>query len=319
MSKIIPFISQISAQEQLLWLEQLKTHLPDETIAPISDLSSQQLQLCEIAIVANPDPQQLALLPNLVWVQSLWAGVDSLVSHFSQSQFNQAKFNLARLIDPQLADTMAEAVLTWVLYFHRDMHIYATQQKNKQWLQHQYHLPSECSVGILGLGELGRKSAERLLNNGFNVSGWSRCEKSITGINCYSGEHGLHELAQQCQIIICLLPLTPNTRHLINDDFIKQLKKGSVIINFARGGIIDNVDLIANLNSHHLAHAVLDVFEQEPLDLNSHLWQQENITILPHISAPTHCQSASKIVADNIKNYRRCGYIPKCVDLVKGY
>ena len=118
-SKIIPFISQISAQEQLLWLEQLKIHLPDETIAPISDLSSQQLQLCEIAIVANPDPKELALLPNLVWLQSLWAGVDSLVSHFSQSQFNQAKFNLARLIDPRLADTMAEAVLTWVLYFHQ--------------------------------------------------------------------------------------------------------------------------------------------------------------------------------------------------------
>jgi len=312
--KNIAFIGQIPRAEQCLWLEQLHIQLPNEVIKPINELSTPQLQQCEVAIVANPDPQQLSLLPNLIWVQSLWAGVDALVTHFKQ-----AKFKLVRLIDPRLAETMAEAVLTWVLYFHRDLHLYATQQKNKQWFQHPYRVPSECSVGILGLGELGQKSAMRLLNNGFKVSGWSRSKKSIPEVKCYSGEQGLYKLAQQCQIIICLLPLTDNTRHLINDRFMKQLKQGSIIINFARGGIINNADLLANLDSNHLAHAVLDVFEKEPLSMNSHLWQQPNITVLPHISAPTHCLSACEIVAKNIKSYRQTGEIPKFVDFARGY
>lgn len=314
MKKTIAFVSQISLEEQCLWLEQLNIQLPDEVIKPINELSTQQLQQCEVAIVANPDPKQLTLLPNLIWVQSLWAGVDALVSHFKQ-----AKFKLVRLIDPLLAETMAEAVLTWVLYFHRDMHLYAVQQKNNQWFQHQYRLPSECSVGILGLGELGRKSASRLLNNGFNVFGWSASEKSITGVKCYSGGQGLYELAQQCQIIICLLPLTEHTRHLVNNRFIKQLKAGSVIINFARGGIINDTDLITNLNNNQLAHAVLDVFEEEPLTHTSCLWQQPKVTILPHISAPTPLNSSCEIVAKNIKKYRKSGDIPKFVDFAKGY
>lgn len=314
MKKVIAFVSQLSEQEQYVWLEQLRAELPNEDIQLINELSEQQLQQCEIAIVANPDPKQLALLPRLVWVQSLWAGVDALVSHFKQ-----AKFKLVRLIDPRLAETMSEAVLTWVLYFHRDMHLYALQQKNKQWFQRPYRLPSECSVGILGLGELGIKSATRLVDNGFTVSGWSTSEKSITDVTCYTGKQGLYELAQQCQIIICLLPLTGSTHALLNDTFMKKLQKGSVMINFARGAIIDEVDLIEHLNRNHLAHAVLDVFEQEPLNASSKLWQQPNITVLPHISAPTHFKSACVIVAKNIENYYKFGKLPIFVDFDKGY
>lgn len=311
---VVAFVSQLSKKDQYLWLQALNTQLPDITILPIENLSAEELNQCKIAIVANPDPDEVALLPNLIWIQSLWAGVDALAACFSH-----ATFKLVRLVDPMLAKTMSEAVLTWVLYFHRDMHIYAEQQIKQQWLQHNYRSPNACSVGILGLGELGKKSAIRLRDNGFTVSGWSLNEKFISGVKSYSGNTGLFELAQHCQIIVCLLPLTDQTKHLLNTTFFKNLKQGSIIINFSRGGLIENKDLLIYLDIGHLAHAVLDVFDEEPLNENNPFWKHPKVTVLPHVSAPTSLVSACEIVANNIQHYQLTGDVPVSVDFNKGY
>lgn len=228
-------------------------------------------------------------------------------------------FKLVRLVDPVLAQTMSEAVLTWVLYLHRDMPKYLQQQKSSHWQQHHYVLPKERTVGILGLGELGKLSATRLNDNGFNVIGWSQSEKLIKGVHCYSGDDGLIEMLKQSHILICLLPLTTTTYQLINHNLLQHLPKGASLINFARGGIVANEDLIKNLDNGTLEHAVLDVFEQEPLDQNDVFWSHEKITVLPHISAPTHFKSAGEIVANNIRNYRKEGELPVHIDWRKGY
>ncbi|MBA6348738.1 glyoxylate/hydroxypyruvate reductase A [Colwellia sp. BRX8-9] len=315
---VITFVSQLAHQEQDAWLALLSTKLPNEAIKLDKDLSVEQKLQCEIAIVANPDADILSQYPKLIWVQSLWAGVDALVSQLSDNKPTPS-FKLVRLIDPILAQTMSEAVLTWVLYLHRDMPKYLQQQKSAQWLQHRYLLPQERTLGILGLGELGKLSALRLYENGFNVLGWSQSDKLINGITCYSGDEGLVTMVRQTDILICLLPLTSATYQLINEDLLTNLPQGASIINFARGGIVANHDLINHLANGNLEHAILDVFEQEPLDKSDDLWSNEKITVLPHISAPTHFESAGEIVTNNIKQYRSNDQIPFYIDWNKGY
>jgi len=317
-NSIISFVSQLAEQEQADWLQLLSVKLPNECIKLDKDLSVDQKLQCEIAIVADPDPVILSQYSNLVWAQSLWAGVDALVSTLSDDN-SAPKFKLIRLIDPILAQTMSEAVLTWVLYLHRDMPKYLRQQKQAKWQQHRYLLPQERTVGILGLGELGKVSALRLVQNGFNVLGWSQSQKLINGVHCYCGGDGLATMIKQCDTLICLLPLTSNTYQLIDNDLLKSLPQGASIINFARGGIVANDDLIKNLDNGHLDHAILDVFEQEPLNENDPFWSHDKITVLPHISAPTHFESAGKVAANNIKNYRESAQLPVHIDWQKGY
>ncbi|TWX54524.1 2-hydroxyacid dehydrogenase [Colwellia hornerae] len=315
---VITFVSQLAQHEQAAWLALLSAKLPNEAIKLDKDLSIEQKLQCEIAIVANPDVDVLSQYPKLIWVQSLWAGVDALVSQLSHDK-PAPSFKLVRLIDPILAQTMSEAVLTWVLYLHRDMPKYLQQQKSALWLQHRYLLPKERTLGVLGLGRLGKLSALRLHENGFNVLGWSQSEKLINGVQCYWGDEGLATMVKQTDILICLLPLTAATYHLINDDLLTKLPQGASIINFARGGIVANNDLIKYLANDHLEHAILDVFEHEPLDESHAFWSHEKITVLPHISAPTHFESAGEIVTNNIKKYRSNAQIPLYINWNKGY
>ena len=311
---MIPFINQLPKHEEIIWLAALNQRLPDENIVSYSEVKSAEKKNVKLAIVANPNTDVLAEFENLIWIHSLWAGVEHLMIALADSPIE-----VVRLIDPTLSRAMSEAVLAWSLYLHRDMPRYAKQQKNKRWLQHQLVPASERRIGILGLGELGQASAAQLQQNGFNVMGWSRTAKNIANINCFSGEHGLAEMLAQSDILVCLLPLTQATRGMVNKNLLTQLPQDSGIINFARGGIINTDDLLAALNSNQISHAVLDVFEHEPLTADSELWQHPDITILPHISAPTNINSACDIVAKNILSFRATGQIPKAVSKVNGY
>ncbi|ARD45205.1 glyoxylate/hydroxypyruvate reductase A [Colwellia sp. PAMC 21821] len=311
---MIPFINQLPKHEEIIWLAALNQRLPDENIVSYSEVKLAEKKAVKLAIVANPDTDLLAEYENLIWIHSLWAGVEHLMIALADSPIE-----VVRLIDPTLSRAMSEAVLAWSLYLHRDMPRYAKQQQNKHWLQHQLVPASERRIGILGLGELGQVSAAQLQQNGFNVMGWSRTAKKIANISCFSGEHGLAEMLAQSDILVCLLPLTPATRGMVNKNLLTQLPQGSGIINFARGGITNTDDLLAALNSDHISHAVLDVFEHEPLTVNSELWQHPDITILPHISAPTNINSACDIVATNIHSFRATGQIPKAVSKINGY
>jgi glyoxylate/hydroxypyruvate reductase A len=310
----IALVTRLSPDAEAMWLEQLAAAMPSEEIRPFLALSPEELAEIEIAVVANPDPAHLAQLTGLVWVQSLWAGVERLVAELGD--FHPP---IVRLVDPELARTMGEAVLAWVYYLFRDMPAYAAQQRAAQWIQHPYRRPDRTTISLLGLGELGSAAAARLRDAGFNVAGWSRSLKQMPGVACRSGEYGLAETLAASDILVCLLPLTAETRNLLDARRLALLPRGAKLINFARGPIIDMPVLIAALDRGDLGHAVLDVFDVEPLPADSPLWNHKGVTVLPHISAATDPDTATAIVAQNINTYRKRGTLPQSVELNRGY
>ena len=314
MIKTIAFISQSSQESQNAWLEIIRAALPEENIVHFESLTKAQREEVELAIVADPNPDDLKSLISLKWVQSLWAGVEKMTG-----QLGDAPFKVVRLQDPEMSLKMAEAVVAWSLYLHRDMPLYAQQQKQKLWKEQVHARAGGRHIGLIGLGHLGLEAAKALSLLHFRVSGWSRSKKSIDGITCYAGESGLLDMLSKVDIAVCLIPLTPQTRHLINSERLNIMPCGAQIINFARGGIVDMDALLAALDRGHIKHAVLDVFDVEPLPSTSPLWTHPSVTVLPHISGPTNLETATKIVAQNIRNYRKTGEIPESVDMVRGY
>jgi glyoxylate/hydroxypyruvate reductase len=310
----IAYVSRADKDERATWIQILAEAMPEESVVDFSALNPVQRSQCEIAIVANPDPSELQQLPALKWVHSTWAGVERMLQ-----ELVDPPFKIVRLIDPQLAETMAEAALAWTFYLHRDMPRYAQQQAQRLWQPLPFIKSSERRVAVLGLGELGRAAAFRLRDNGFIVSGWSRRPYELPGISCLSGEEGLNQLLSSSDILLCLLPLTPDTRGLLNTKTLGFLPTGASIINFARGPIIDEVALLDALDSGALAHAVLDVFNIEPLPSDHAFWGHASVTVLPHISAPTHPLTASRIVAKHINAYRAGKGLPQTVDVKLGY
>ncbi|MEO0456447.1 MAG: glyoxylate/hydroxypyruvate reductase A [Cyanobacteria bacterium P01_A01_bin.114] len=314
MRTAIPFVAQLSEAEEKAWLQVLRTALSEHDIVRLDALTAAQREAAKVAIVANPAPTQLAAFPNLLWVQSLWAGVERLLV-----KTQEADFAIVRMTDPQLANTMAEAVLAWTLYLHRDMPRYRAQQLTQQWQQHPLPLPSERNIGLLGLGHLGKSAAQTLVHHGFTVYGWSRSQTAVDGVETLCGDRGLADVLRQSHILICLLPSTRKTCGLLNHQTLALLPPDAALINFARGSILDTDALLDHLNNGHLSHAVLDVFDEEPLPPQSPLWSHANITVLPHIAAPTHKQTASLIVANNIRQFLTQGKIPASVDRTLGY
>ncbi len=204
MKKVLPFICAKSWPLAEKWKQALQDIMPEEQIFLFDELDPKYYDNCEVAIVANPDPQDLKKLPNLKWVHSVWAGVERLIKDSKKHK----NLQIVRLVDSQLSKTMSEAVLAWTLYLHRDIPKYTKQQTQKIWLQHEYTPPEEKTVSLLGLGELGTAAAIKLVDNGFNVCGWSRTAKKIPRLECYTGEDGLKEMLTRTDIAISMLPLT---------------------------------------------------------------------------------------------------------------
>lgn len=312
--KYIALITDMDAQIEQQWLAVLQKILSNEQILLPDQITAAQTQQIDIAIVANPDPEVVAQFPNLIWIQSLWVGVEKLITTLPLE-----KIKLVKLNDPQLTQTMAEAVLAWTLYLQRNMPEYALQQAQKKWLPIPYKSAQETRVSVLGAGTLSMAAVDILNRHGYPVCCWSRNPKQLTSGQHFTGKLGLQSMLRKTDILINLLPLTPTTHHLIDNDLLKNLPKGSRLINFSRAAVIDTNALLALLDESYIAHAVLDVFDQEPLPVASAIWQHPSITVLPHISGPTNIYSAAEIAAENIKNYRATNIIPDSVDSKQGY
>lgn len=310
----IALVTRLSPEGEQMWLDRLSAAMPGEDIRAFGSLAPEERAAVEIAIVANPDPADLAQLPGLAWVHSLWAGVERLVA-----ELGDFRPPIVRLVDPELARTMSEAALAWTYYVFRDMPLYAAQQREAQWIQHSYRRPDQTTVGVLGLGELGAAATTRLRDAGFNVAGWSRSPKELPDVTCRSGDDGLAETLAASDILLCLLPLTGQTRGLLDARRLALLPRGAKLINFARGPIIDTPALVAALDRGEVGHAVLDVFDVEPLPSDLPLWRHPAITVLPHVSAATDPDTATAIVAHNIATYRADGSLPATVDMRRGY
>ncbi len=315
---LIPFIADIDPEEERIWLHTLTAALQSLPVAielrPSRQIADRDARDLQYAIVANPTPAELRRFPALVWVQSLWAGVEKMMK-----MPELANIAVVRMTDPELARVMAEAVLAWTLYLQRDMPAYLRQQREHRWQQHLYRAPAKCRVGVLGTGNLGRAALERLRANGYALSSWSRSASQIDGVQHHAGLERLSELLGQCDILVNLLPLTPDTAGLLDAERLAQCKPGAALINFGRAGTMDYAALRQALDSGHLSHAVLDVFDTEPLPADSPLWDHPAITLLPHISGPTDFASASRIACDNLEHYLCAGCLPEAVDFARGY
>jgi glyoxylate/hydroxypyruvate reductase A len=299
----ILFSSRIEPAER--WIPLLQELLPQDRI-------STEEPDPDVAIVAAPPKGTLEKLGNAKLIQHLWMGVETLLADPGLPRH----VPLARLVDPGMTAAMTETVLAHTLDWHRRLYRYRAQQKEAKWHRFRQYMASDHTVGILGMGALGTAAAARLLPLGFNVVGWSRRAKHVDGVKCFTD---LSETLLQSDVVVCLLPLTPETRGVLNRESIAKIKKGGGIINCARGGHVVRDDLIAALDSGHLAHAWLDVFEKEPLPADDPLWRHPGVSITPHAAALTEPRTAVKEIAKNIEAIRRGERPPHLVDFAAGY
>ncbi len=269
----------------------------------------------EMALAWKAPPGALANLPNLRCVCSLGQGVDHLFVHGDLPE----GVAVVRLVDESMRRQMSAYVLAAVLRRLCRMEGYAALQAARRWESLPPWDPAETRVGVMGLGALGSDVARKLAALEFRVSGWSRTEKAIAGVETFAGRAGLAPFLADCDIVCCLLPLTPETRGILNAETFALMKKGAYLVNAARGGHVVEADLIAALRAGRLSGATLDVFEAEPLPASSPLWSEPGITVTPHIAAATFARSCAPQVAENYRRLKAGATLLNRVDPQRGY
>ncbi|PKQ12463.1 MAG: glyoxylate/hydroxypyruvate reductase A [Alphaproteobacteria bacterium HGW-Alphaproteobacteria-1] len=227
-------------------------------------------------------------------VLNLWAGVEKIVGNPT------LRLPLARMVDHGLTQGMVEYVTGHVLRHHLGMDAHILHQDGV-WRPDAPPLARDRRVSVLGLGALGAACAQMLVTLGFPVTGWSRRPKEIAGLRCLTGEDGLGQTLAEADILVLLLPLTPETEKLLDAARLAFLPRGAVIVNPGRGPLIDDDALIAALDSGALGHATLDVFRVEPLPPDHPFWGHPRVTVTPHIASETRPESAAEVIAENIR------------------
>jgi glyoxylate/hydroxypyruvate reductase A len=271
------------------------------------------------AAVWKPAQGELAAFPNLRVIFNLGAGVDALMADTSLP-----RVPLVRVAVGDLTARMTEYVVLHVLMHHRQEPYLRASQREKRW-QPKFQWPaSAISVGIMGLGTLGASAAGALRHIGFRVSGWSRSPKQIDGVECFHGSAQLDGFLRGADILVCLLPLTADTRHILNRGLFAKLNRKSpvgapVIINAGRGGLQNETDLLQCLDDGILGAASLDVFADEPLPADSAFWIHPKVILTPHNAADTDPDAISKYVAGQIERFEAGGQLENIVDPARGY
>lgn len=295
------------------WRNELAARVPDVEFREWPNFGAKED--IEFALVWQPDPGLLATLPNLRAIFSLGAGLDHL---FSDPNL-PTHLPMSRMIDSEMTARMTEYVLFHVLRAHRRHDEYAAQQQRGEWKELSQPAAANRKIGVMGLGELGGASARALVSLGFQVAGYSRHEKQITGVKSFHGRDGLADFLAHSEILVCLLPLTRETTGILNTRLFDALPDGARLINAARGAHLNQDDFLAALASGRLAGATLDVFEEEPLPSNHPFWSHPGVTITPHIAAICDPASAADQIAENIRRTRAGEPLLNAVDPSIGY
>lgn len=265
-----------------------------------------------IVLAPNGPVKDFAPYTNCKAVLNLWAGVEDVVGNPTLTQ------PLARMVDHGLTQGMVEWVTGHVLRHHlgMDAHIHG---QDGTWRKDTPPLAEDRPVTILGLGALGTACAKALVALGFDVTGWSRSAKDVPGVRCLNGEAGLRTALETAQILVLLLPKTPETEDLMNAERLALLPKGAFVINPGRGPLIDDDALLAALDSGHIAHATLDVFRIEPLPPEHPYWAHPSVTVTPHAASDTREGTASQVIAENIRRSEAGAPLLHLVDRALGY
>jgi len=300
------------------WRERFRAVCPDRAVAllPADHVDSDAVRY---AAVWKPVPGTLKAFPNLAAIFNLGAGVDALMADPTLPDVP-----IVRVADADLTGRMTEYVVMHVLIHHRHQRTIDACQRDRRWDPPAQRAAGAVRVGVMGLGVLGRDAADVLRRLGFAVAGWSRSRKDIPGIATYAGEAELAPFLARTDILVCLLPLTPATRGILNRRTFSLLARdgalgGPVVINAGRGGLQVASDLLAALDDGTLVAATLDVFEPEPLPAESPFWSHPKVTVSPHNAADTDPDAISVYVAEQIARHERGEPLQNVVDRRLGY
>lgn len=307
----VVFISHTDNPED--WSRELRKRMPELEI--VIGPGVEKTDDVDVAIAWWPPHGELARYPNLKAVLGLGAGVDQLLE---DPDFPR-HLPLTRLIDPKLTQSMTSYVLTAVLRHHRDFDAFERLQRRRRW---SYRLPADPErrrVGVMGLGELGGAAVRALSILGLRMRGWSRTEKDIDGVETFHGMRQLSRFLAGTDILVVLLPLTRATRGLLDSRRLGQLPEGATVINSARGPILVEADLLAALDSGHIAGATLDVFHIEPLPRDHPFWRHPRILITPHVASYCDPHSSAGQMVENMRRLQNGRPLLNRVAITQGY
>ena len=291
-------------EDMEVWSNGLQKAMPEMDIKVYPD--DGDVNEVEFAVVWKHPRGILKKYPNLKAILSLGAGVDHIISDPDLPE----GLPIIRLVDKKLTHEMCLHALHWVLHFHSDQYLYRSQQLKRQWIQQSSIQTEDRTIGIMGLGNIGRSIGELLVTQSFNVIGWGANQKSsLTDIKYYYGQDQLSDFLGRTNILINVLPLTSDTTNIITKKELSLLPKNSFIINIGRGGIINEDDLLTLLIDGHIKAAALDVFTQEPLPENNSLWGHPSVYITPHIAGQSNPNSAGQTISENIHRIQK-GELP---------
>jgi len=300
------------------WVERFRRHLPDRDIVVLGE----DFDRSAIRYVATwgPKPGSLSGLPNLEALFSLGAGVDHLMSYPDLPDVP-----IVRVAQDDLTHRMSEYMVLHCLMHLRDQRRFDEDQKAKRWRPDRAPpIAGDVRIGIMGFGVLGQDSARKLKTMGFDVAGWSRTPKSVEGFEVYAGEEGLTPFLNRTDILIALMPLTPDTQGILNRSLFQKLARGGalggpVLINAGRGKLQVEADILSCLDDGTLQAATLDVFEIEPLPKGSPLWTHPRVTVTPHNSATSEPEATARYIAQQIRRYEGGEPFENVVDRERGY
>jgi glyoxylate/hydroxypyruvate reductase A len=304
------FNSELDSPEE--WRAALAMHFGDFTFSVAGD--GENVENVNIAIVWTIPDGGLERFVNLRAILSLGAGVNQL-----DPTRLPAHVPLARLVDPSLTRTMVDYAKTAVYRYHRRFHEFEGLSRRSEWKFIPPTLTRDTSVAILGLGELGREIAGALRQEGFGVLGWSRTPKQLKDIQTYTGGDGLASMVAASDIVINVLPLTDDTRHILNRDLFSNCRRGACLINMGRGLHLVEADLLDAIDDKIIADATLDVGTVEPIPSAHPFWNHPHILITPHVAGLSMPETASIAIAENIRKAMVGERLSHQVDLGRGY
>ena len=269
----------------------------------------------EFALCWNHPQGEFEKYKNLRCIASLGAGVDYLM----RDPDLPADVPVTRVVEPSMAQSMSEYAVLGVLNYCRQFDSYRMDQSQKKWQPRIPLLAANMRIGIMGLGQLGKDAAKKLSYLGFPVTGWSQTPKDIEGVKCLAGEDALDDFLSQTRVLICMLPLTPETRGILSHKTFDKLPAGAYVINVARGQHLVENDLLEALDSGQLDGACLDVFEVEPLPEDHPFWSHPKIIVTPHISSITYPKAVAPQIIDNYHRMKSGKALLHRVDIKRGY
>ncbi|MCG2585174.1 glyoxylate/hydroxypyruvate reductase A [Massilia sp. TS11] len=295
------------------WLAAFAHYLPEAQVVVWEE--GKAIDPCDYAVLFVPPPGILADLAKVKAIFCTGAGVDALLKLGEQLP----PVPIVRLADAGMGVQMAEYVTHAVLRYYRRFDDYQVVARQGLWEQLPAYDKQDFTVGVLGAGALGSHVIGALRHFGFPLRAWSRTPKDLSGVACYHGPAQLDSFLQGLRVVVCMLPLTPDTANLLDRARLSLLAPGGYVINVARGGLLAEPDLLALITAGQLAGATLDVFRNEPLPPQHPFWQEPRITITPHISALTLCREAVEQISGKIRAMARGELVADIVNRTLGY